>query len=254
MAPISYPTDSLIVNYLQKCPVCNPIVITLNAIQPVESYLGNQTSQHVAKPFASHLGILKGAGTGNGRTGLDLPILLNNPNNDGTFKTIMIIEEAPLRNRSTPSLPNDATVGTPNALHEKQSNPDIYRRVFNYILRENFNIYITDTYKLWNSSAPKGKPLMSLNPNYQGLLYDEINFIQPMTIVAFGDEAKNALLGISKSHTIPPHITLPHPSQQTWNGAYSSRLFKSINIDDIENYILSQLRLNGIFANPHISV
>ena len=149
-------------------------------------------------------------------TGIDIPILIGNPNATSHKGTIMILEQDPLRRLSqfqkmytNAQLQNNAIVGTPNAFH---FNPvKFYLLLVANLIADGWSVYLTDTYKVWAPNLAKNKN--RLTNNEINLLCQEIATIKPTIVLLFGTEAKNAynMLQCPLQLNIKT-VAVPHPS------------------------------------------
>lgn len=212
MANFSYPTQAYVEQFLNN-EFPNFAPFNLN---PSTSLFGNLVDYHTTPGI---FGTLRGAVIHEAPiTGLDIPVLISD---DFVPKGIvMIIEQDPLRIPTNIMLrtlslffKSHCIVGTPNALHYNVScypRTKIYRDIINYILSKHYYVYITDANKLYwpydSSSTAMSRWLG--HTNQQTLLQQEINAINPCTVLLVGNVAQTAF-GPFKS-SFQNVVDIPH--------------------------------------------
>jgi|688.fasta_scaffold232752_2 hypothetical protein len=162
---------------------------------------------------------------------IDLPVYLAN---ESSKVNIMICAMDPLSNHI-----NDDKIGLWNPFSilrnpENYSGSDASNHSFFTPLKNEFNLYITDIYKLYFKHKEKKSnsiPLYTKLKLHTTILKQEIKIVSPQFIITLGNASKNALLGIFKDA--------------------DSSLIKS-KIEGIEVYEINKLEMK-IICLPHIS-
>lgn len=170
--------------------------------------------------------------------GIDFPCLIHNGNLNRD--TIIIVGDAPRRNKYVVDKNRPCSLGSPYAIVFKEY-PDqcwVYKQVFK-TLCENYNLYLTDADKLWS----KQNLLRKLPYDNDKILLDELKSIKHVRIVTFGSNAKSKVLKIQKKSTFFNNIShLYHPSQRNNNRWLQE---KGVNgIDDIPDVIVKKILNN----------
>lgn len=153
---------------------------------------------------------------------VDLPSLMELKNDSVNKPTIAIIAQDPYGK----DLCQDVIVGTPFGLHHKDSRekypPETvfyFEIIYNLLEELNCKVYLTDAYKIWVGDHTKQKIerrqlRIKDRQRFIQLLKRELNIINPVGLITWGKEAKDAVnqinLGIK-------HKYFPHPSGS--NGA-----------------------------------
>ena len=91
-------------------------------------------------------------------TGFDIPVLIrkNDGNNVVDKKLMIIVGESPLREGSEPKF----LVGFPFAVDYERKKPSqcyVYKELFNKLLDEDYDLYITDIIKVWSGGSKNKK-------------------------------------------------------------------------------------------------
>ncbi len=174
-------------------------------------------------------------------TGIDIPVLINDPLR-GAGKTIMIVEQDPLRKikyfsklYDKTTLQNNAIVGTPNALHDLKP-VTFYLSLVTELIKRGWNVYLTDVYKIY-APGLKGKK-GRLTTDEINLLTDELNVIRPTKIILFGKEAQRAFSLVPISYNLGSMKTVPVPHRSARAVCWSYLKTKATDIAKL-NYILS---------------
>ena len=144
-------------------------------------------------------------------TGIDIPVLIPACKSD---RTIMIIEQDPLRNPkefsrkySTSELRKNAIVGTPNALHSGKP-VCFYLELVGELTKLGWNVYLTDAFKIYAPGLRNKKGRCGLFE--KKLLEAEIKRVRPQLVLLFGSKAQEAYASVSKAGII--EVKLPHRS------------------------------------------
>ena len=208
MANITYPTKDLLDDFLRKVYGDNELEIQTEKLGVLtDNYDSNQPGMFETIPVNV-----------TSITGIDVPILVKNDTEDKAV--VAIIAQDPLRNVKDAMLNglpfNNPIVGTPFALHYKQSiypETEIYRLIIKKILDKGFNVYITDAHKIYSSqNAPK-----QCGKNEHEMLTKEFNVINPDFIITFGSDAKKYIRDYIPSTYQGNALELLHPSQTNWD-------------------------------------
>lgn len=152
--------------------------------------------------------------------GVDIPVLLGEENK----KTIFIIGESPARDKKYGHI----TIGTPFAVACEIGSPwqcDIYKYIFNRLVKSEYNVYITDAVKVWYNGmkGEKGGYKKHINTAF---LIKEIERISPILIVIWGETAKKAYKGIKeKINNKIDHLPQTHPVTMNWD-RWESKMYK----------------------------
>lgn len=144
-------------------------------------------------------------------TGIDIPIFIRSFKSD---KTIMIIEQDPLRNPKVflpiygaLVLSQNAIVGTPNALHSSKP-VNFYLKLVEGLTKKGWNVYLTDTFKIYAPGLRNKKGRWGKLE--KDLLEDEIKRICPRKVLLFGSKAQNAYADVGKKGI--KEVKMPHRS------------------------------------------
>lgn len=148
----------------------------------------------------------------NNPVGIDVPVLLEPAQEQENIKnrTIIILGESPLRNSKDTIQGCNVVFGTPYAVHQKMGAPvqcDVYKLIFDGLLKEGYSVYITDIIKVWW----KDKKLNPSKEDYD-CLKDELKLFKNPFVIAWGNKAQSALSALGSL----PHLAIPHPSKQNW--------------------------------------
>lgn len=177
--------------------------------------------------------------------GIDFPCLIHNgdPNRD----TILIVGEAPRRNKYAINKEKPCSLGSPYGIIFKEY-PDqcwVYKQVFESLLDKGFNLYLTDADKIWtNQKLAKKLPF-----DNNKILEEEINGIKYVKIVTFGRHARDMVYRILKRTSLPSKCShLYHPSQRNYERWLKEKGVNSI--DDIPKVIVDKIIKNVDMFNP----
>lgn len=179
--------------------------------------------------------------------GIDFPCLIHNgdPNRD----TILIVGEAPRRNKYAINPAKPCSLGSPYGIIFKEY-PDqcwVYKQVFESLLDKGFNLYLTDVIKVWTDSKQKNKKGLLPDEQDYTILKEELDKIELVKIVTFGRKSKDMIRKIGKGYTLPNNIYhLYHPSQRNydlWLGRGGAK-----SVDDIPQVIVDAI-LNNVSKN-----
>ena len=148
--------------------------------------------------------------------GVDIPVLLGKENNN----TIFIIGESPARDKKYGPI----TIGTPFAVAYTKDAPwqcNIYKYIFNRLVKSGYSVYITDAVKVWYNGmkGEKGGYKKHINSAF---LIEEIDKISPQLIVTWGETARDAYKPINNN--IKYHHQT-HPVTMNWD-RWESKMYK----------------------------
>lgn len=182
--------------------------------------------------------------------GLDMPVLISGEG--PSCKRVIIIGIDPLRKRKDFPLVDSSLViaGTPYAVHssfyrEKGNRTKVY---WNFIsgLAEQYDIYLTDIYKLWMNDAAIGENIQfAFNASIEAwrtLLKFEIKTIAPSIIIYFGNTTAELCKDFESEFPACKIITLPHPSGR--NKRWSKLIEGRGTVDAKVDYLLKQMGMN----------
>ena len=161
---------------------------------------------------------------------------------------------------------------------QSKTDSNVYNQIFNG-LKADFNIYLTDLYKLFfhykyklmnvkeQSVKSHQLPTYTHNNIHYKILKQEIEIIKPDLIVTFGNVARNAVSIISNTdvrfnniiskdiigtgydfeteNIFTKFISLPHPSNATYSSIWKSFLFENNLIDKNKKTIKVDDRIKG---------
>ena len=158
--------------------------------------------------------------------GVDLPIWFKNP--QGKRLRIFILTMDPLRTKDEKII-DKASLNSPFTIHQRKGNnyfPSIEKLAYNY------DLYITDVYKLFFRDSDNLNSVSNENPEFIAqtihleILKDELSLFQPDFILCLG---KHAIGGLAKLDNFQPNSSI---------------------VSEIQNY-----NFQGIptFAIPHAS-
>lgn len=134
----------------------------------------------------------------------DLPSLLSR----GGQKTVMIIAQDALSKEPSPET---VRIGTPYALHIKKCREELHntRRYFqmlDVLLRQGYQVYLTDFYKIYVGGASLTR---KDRKRFGEVLKQEIEMLDPDALITWG---RKATVAVEKLKTGRPHYSYPHPS------------------------------------------
>ena len=183
--------------------------------------------------------------------GIDLPTMLERSN--GASKCAMIVGEDPLRKSSDFKVSSEkAIIGTPYAFHSKfyqVKRTSLYFGIVEYLLSNNYSVYLTDIYKVW-AKGENGKKITFKGDDksfFKKVLQNEIKIIRPDCCITFGKSAKKFL---SKDIDLvgSKQINFPHPSNKSrkWPEILKEKATNQAKL----NYFKQQLDKLCIKANP----
>lgn len=142
--------------------------------------------------------------------GFDVPVLIKSHNGNNK-KLMIIVGESPLRNGTEKGL----LVGFPFAVDYENEPPRcaVYKKLFNELLANNYDLYITDIIKVWekknNKLTVEKKDIDILNKELE-ILSKEYADIH---ILLMGSNAKKWKINGEDYKC----INIPHMSQRNWD-------------------------------------
>lgn len=259
MATITYPTQTIVEKCLQS------IFAGLNtgclnqsiSILGIVSEYHHQPCQYGSLPVPV-----------TNTTGVDIPILIDDPHIPQKDKTIAIVARDPSRDPNDKMLANcmlhskcsifqSPIVGTPFAYHYEESiYPDtrVYRLIINKLLRQGYKVYLTDSHKVFK--RPKWRPNKSQKATEIACLDNELSSITPQLVVTFGKDAKEYIDIIARSHSYNI-VSLLHPSMNNWDNWrlwIFEQAYRYLNTYDVnwDNYARRLWVRDNMFGNPVI--
>ena len=173
--------------------------------------------------------------------GFDIPILLS-PKSGISDKTIVILGESPLRERSLQGI----IVALPFGIGFKNGyckRCDRYTQTIQNIIDAGYNVYVTDIIKIWTEEYID-KSKLKVSDDDKKMLLDELDLLKNNNynvdkIVCWGKTSFNAIKNI-----VQDTLYVPHPSQMNVN--YWK---KTYNVDGTRDSIVekaTELILNSI--------
>ena len=168
--------------------------------------------------------------------GIDFPCLIHN--GDPNRETILIVGEAPRRNKYAVDKNKPCSLGSPYGIIFKEF-PDqcwVYKQVFESLLDKGFNLYLTDVIKVWTDSKQKNKKGLLPDEQDYAILKEELDKIEPVKIVTFGRNSKDMIRKIGKGYSF---CHLYHPSQRNYERWLKEKGVN--NIDDIPKVIVDKI-------------
>lgn len=172
---------------------------------------------------------------GEALAGIDIPCLVRSLNGSAE-KKIMIIGEAPRRNRRSKNCIGHCTLGTPYAIRDYgfPKSCNVYKDIIDNLLEDHI-IYLTDAIKVWSDVRQiKLKP----SPGERIILKKEIDKEKPDKIVTFGKVARETVQGILGNNSQYDLCHLYHPSPRCRN--HWKRKTQTSNVSQAAcNYIRS---------------
>lgn len=157
----------------------------------------------------------------------DLPSLLSR----GGHKTVMIVAQDALSNMPAPE---KVRIGTPYALHikkcrEERHNTRRYFQMLDVLLRQGYQVYLTDFYKIYVGGASVSR---KDGQRFGQVLKQEIEILNPDALITWGRKATVAVekLGIGR-----PHFDYPHPSGNA-RSAWAKLMGKQATDENILTY------------------
>lgn len=185
-------------------------------------------------------------------TGIDLPILLNNENDENSG-SIMLVGSEPLRNwtyfeNHKIDIYDKIVVNTPYSIHDIFDSDSVYFLIIDFLISKN-QLYLTDLRKIWFSGFERHKKFLN-SELHEKFFIDEVELIKPDRIITFGKNVFELLKSWLKSNNISLQIDyLIHPSQRT-QGAGRKQFFQGLDINiDIYKHNLNSNYRN---AQPYI--
>lgn len=183
------------------------------------------------------------------QVGIDLPILLSPKTPNG--KTIMFVAEDPLRDGKYKC--DDVILSTPFGVHIsslRKKSHKVYWEVFEKLLEKGYRIYITDIFKIWikditkkgRNAKEKINKIDDLHSNFLSGLKKEIDWINPIKIVSYGNSSFGGLLQLNTEQEI---VQIIHPAAR--DNHWKQKLLELNEGDLIANhenkikYILSKI-------------
>jgi len=191
-------------------------------------------------------------------TGVDIPILISDGNDETGKKTVAIVAQDPLRNPTKDAMLKPFSpfqqpiVGTPFAFHYNLKNIEkcysqtvVYREIICGLLNKGYNVYITDIWKSWDKNKTTRKGRWSINNPHFICLINELNTINPYYVILMGNEAQAKFKSKRFKNNLCNHnielICVPHPSQAA-NGTWGKMLCNcKCNAKTKANYILKRI-------------
>lgn len=271
MYTLSYPTQSIMENWLGcgslqlllgkfswlnqagkgTCPQPNPGIIS--ELIPVFNCTG-RASNHLANKSI---------------IGLDMPVLVTDPNRKEESKgTVVILAQDPLRgsSKSTVQTAKDIILGLPFALQDGNAKgcTSVIRgsnnSIVEHLISKGYDVYLTDIFKLYMRDLQNNKvyPGQNLYNEYLDLLRQELKQVGPAFVLTIGKEASRVM-----GMFCPFVHNLVHPSNNN-NGQWQ-KLIQNTNLStpltlstkknhltqDIDTYIqLLSARTSGKCSCP----
>jgi hypothetical protein len=147
--------------------------------------------------------------------GIDIPSIFEIDNGILDKGTVFIVGQDLLRSNEKPG---EIEIGTPYALHSKccraKRNPKLYFTLTKVLLNKGYRVYLTDIFKIWVSKSNRGNNKLIRNPlqvtdgrRFAKVLGNEVNIFKPLKVIAWGDDASNALKGQEIDH-----LKFTHPA------------------------------------------
>jgi hypothetical protein len=133
--------------------------------------------------------------------GVDLPIWIKKGKNE---RKIMIIAMDPLRykDNSGKIKPESITFNTPFTIHNRELENNYNSHIVE--LAENYDVYLTDAYKIFFRDSDKYDLVSNKNPRFRDLcihsniLLEEINHFNPNFILCLGKDSSLAIASLGK--------------------------------------------------------
>lgn len=184
----------------------------------------------------------------NYQIGIDLPVLINPLQR--SKKTIFIVAEDPLRSFEYPQ--KDVIFSTPFGTHIENcrtNNLRVYWDIIQNILNNDYNVYLTDIFKVWIKRKDSRKEFIKgdLFENFRSSLEQEIDAFSPQLIITYGKPASLLINRMNLSSNIKT-ISFAHPAP-TANGSWKKILTSHYKDNTIQctadnkiNYINSQIK------------
>lgn len=151
-------------------------------------------------------------------TGFDVPVLIKSEKGNHE-KLMIIVGESPLRKGSEQRF----LVGFPFAVDYTMGKPsqcDVYKKLFNELLGEGYDLYITDIIKVWSKSKSKN---LKVTKDDNDVLNLELGTLSNMYdnkihILLMGNNAQKWKIKYEESLIRKiTEIKIPHMSQQNWH-------------------------------------
>lgn len=172
--------------------------------------------------------------------GFDVPVLIKSHNGNNK-KLMIIVGESPLRNGTEKGL----LVGFPFAVDYNMDKPSqcaVYKTLFNELLANDYDLYITDIIKVWK----KNKKL-TVEKKDRDILNKELEKLSKeyadIHILLMGSNAKKWDIDYDNC------IEIPHMSRQNWNTwrikIYEDVFRKLINDGKITKMDIEDLLVNN---------
>lgn len=171
--------------------------------------------------------------------GFDIPILLS-PKSGISDKTIVILGESPLRERSLQGI----IVALPFGIGYKNGyckRCDRYTQTIQNIIDAGYNVYVTDIIKIWTEEYID-KSKLKVSDDDITMLQKELELLNNYNVVEIVCWGKTSFNAIKK--IVPDTLYVPHPSQMNVN--YWK---KTYNVDGTSASIVkkaTELILNSI--------
>lgn len=173
--------------------------------------------------------------------GIDIPCLIYSETKSS--ETIMIIGEAPWREKNYIEKDKCCSLGAPYAIGFIDY-PDrcwIYKQIIKRLVDTGYNIYLTDAYKLWTKK--KIAKESEYRATYKEMLINEIRSERPCKVITFGKVAKAMVQQVAKNLKDANIISkieifnILHPSQRVtclWEKVLKGKKYPC----DVPNYVV----------------
>ena len=167
---------------------------------------------------------------------IDLPFLISE--RKVNKKTIMIIGMD--ANNQGKNTPEDLVLSAPFYLQSDIGRNSRRNQYWNIIepINENYNVYLTDVYKLFfreDKQISNKNKYYTQNIIHATILQEEILYIKPELIVAFGKASRDICAKIFNIQ-LNGTITIPHPSNLTRPKYWKSFYFYNLKGEDYKDY------------------
>lgn len=255
MCTLSYPTQSIMEKWL-GCGSLQPLLVKFSWLnqsgkgtcpQPNPGIISELIRVTNCKgPASNHL-------TNKSIIGLDMPVLVTDPNRKEESKgTVVILAQDPLRESSGLSgkTATDIILGLPFALQDDGAKgcTSVIRgsqnSIVEHLISKGYDVYLTDIFKLYmrdsktNNKVPVDKALYE---EYLGLLSQELQQVGPAFILTMGNEASRAM------GTLSPYVhNLVHPSNNNnrqWKKLQTAnpQILKTLDLADKMKYLTQDI-------------
>ena len=174
------------------------------------------------------------------RIGLDLPTWINI--NDKK-PTIMFVAQDPLRSEYYDTC-HDIIVSSPFGVQDKEHrnsrHGEVYFSIFSELVENGYGVYLTDTNKFFLKSENSTNFTKNNIQNYDEILRQEIEIVNPEIIVAFGKQAQHSVSKIDGDKRI---LYLIHPS-----GAARGHIKKEYDTFDCSNKKIAEIYISKVLS------